>query len=140
MIRLKELKQEFPELITTSGNNYFIDGLGWYKQKDGFFGLETSTRDDQGHWHSCNFTELVNMVYTLHGNRDKYMSFMLNKACKVVKKWNKEDYDDIWSMSSEWNSLNPDNEIIVYEIGDDENKVIGFGIEDDTFYFGDDYF
>ena len=139
MIRLKELKQEFPELITTSGANYYIEGLGWYRQKTGFFGLETSTKDDQGHWHSCDFTELVNYMYQLHGNKEKYQSFMIDKAYKVIKEWNREDFDDIWSMSSEWNRNNPDDEIAVYELGDENGKVTGFGIEDETFYFEDEF-
>ena len=68
---LKELKKEFPELISTSGNNYRIDGLGWFKQKNTFFGLETYTKDWDGHWISTSFEELAKFMFQVYRSEEE---------------------------------------------------------------------
>lgn len=62
MTTLKELKKAFPKHISTSGCIYYIDGFGWYKQKNTYFGLETSVRDFDGNWSRINFNKLVEDV------------------------------------------------------------------------------
>lgn len=64
---LKELKKRYPELITTSGCLYYIDGLGWYKQRKTYFGLETSEKRMDDTWTRINFEELVKYIEQLHG-------------------------------------------------------------------------
>lgn len=64
---LRELKKLYPGKITTSGNNYYIDGLGWYKQKNTFFGLETSTKCNDGSWTRTSFDELVKYMKQIYG-------------------------------------------------------------------------
>lgn len=66
MTTLKELKKEFPELITTSGNTYYIDGLGWFKQRRDAFGLWTSTKDWDGSWTRTSFDGLVKYMYQIY--------------------------------------------------------------------------
>lgn len=58
MTTLKELKKEFPELVSTSGNNYLIDGLGWFKQRKTAFGVETYTKDFDDEWVRTSFSDI----------------------------------------------------------------------------------
>lgn len=64
---LKELKANYPGLITTSGNTYYIDGMGWYRQKKTIFGLETYTKHRDESWGSTSFEELVKYIKQIHG-------------------------------------------------------------------------
>lgn len=63
---LKELKREFPERITTSGNTYYIDGQGWYRQSKDAFGLWTWRKTSEGSWTSTSFEKLVEHMYQLY--------------------------------------------------------------------------
>lgn len=63
MNTLKELKKEFPDLITTSGNNYKIDGLGWFKQRKTIFGIETYTKDFDDTWIRTDFSEIEKFLF-----------------------------------------------------------------------------
>ena len=63
---LKELKKLYPGLITTSGNTYYIDGFGWYKQRNTFFGLETCEKGWDDTWHPVNFEKIVKEFENLH--------------------------------------------------------------------------
>ena len=64
---LKELKKLYPGLITTSGNNYLIDGLGWFKQRRTYFGLETYTKDYDDSWTRTSFEDLANWMKQIYG-------------------------------------------------------------------------
>lgn len=64
---LKELKKKYPGLVTTSGNTYHIDGLGWFYQKNTFFGLETYTKDWDDTWIRTSFEELANWMNQIYG-------------------------------------------------------------------------
>lgn len=66
MTTLKELKKEFKEAITTSGNNYYIDGLGWFKQRKTAFGLETYTKDQDDNWRRTSFKEIENYLNKIY--------------------------------------------------------------------------
>ena len=65
MTTLKELKQKYPEHIKTSGNLYYIDGMGWYRQQKSIFGIETLTHNWNNEWTSVSFDELVGYVEQL---------------------------------------------------------------------------
>lgn len=65
--RLIELKREYSEHITTSGNNYIIDGIGIYKQVNTFFGLETFEKVNDGSWTRTSFDELAKYVKQIYG-------------------------------------------------------------------------
>lgn len=66
MITLKQIKKEFPERVTTSGNNYYIDGMGWYKQKKTYFGLETSKKNTDGSWTGINIEKLYSYMKQIY--------------------------------------------------------------------------
>lgn len=63
---LKELKKEYPDLITTSGNNYYIDGLGWFKQRKTAFGVETYTKDYNDEWIRTDFNDLAGWLKRMY--------------------------------------------------------------------------
>jgi len=67
MNTLKELRKAYPQAITTSGNIYYIDGLGWYRQRNTPFGLETSYKDFNDNWSRTSFEKLVEEVEQWHG-------------------------------------------------------------------------
>ena len=134
MIYLKELAKEFPDLIKRSGAIYYIDGQGWYRQRSDAFGLWTSTRDDNNHWHSCSFDELVMTVYQLHGDIDKYRDYMFRKADDVIRHWTRDGENDLWNMAIEWNNHN-DTEIFMCETSDETGHITGFMIEDCPYYY-----
>ena len=69
MRTLKELKKLYPELISTSGNIYLIDGMGWYKQRNTAFGLETYCKDWEGNWTRVSFEDECDYFIQLHGKR-----------------------------------------------------------------------
>lgn len=63
---LRELKKEFPELITTKGNNYYIDGLGWFKQIKNIFGVNTYTKDIDDNWIRTDFKEIEKTLFSVY--------------------------------------------------------------------------
>ena len=69
MDTLKELKKAYPHVITTSGNNYYIDGLGWYKQRFTVFGIETYRKNFDNEWTATSFNKLVEEVEQFYGGK-----------------------------------------------------------------------
>lgn len=65
MKTLKELRQKYPEHIKTSGNLYYIDGMGWYRQQKSMFGIETFTKNWKDEWTGVSFDKLVEYVAQL---------------------------------------------------------------------------
>lgn len=64
---LKQLKTEFPNLVTTRGPIYDIQGMGRFRQHTDSFGTEVLEEDYEGHWHAINFEKLVKNIYNVHG-------------------------------------------------------------------------
>lgn len=59
MKTLKELKKALPDKVRTSGNNYYIEGFGWYKQRRTAFGMMTYCKLDDN-WGRISFDKLIN--------------------------------------------------------------------------------
>lgn len=71
-------------------------------------------------------------------SRTETINKMVKMANKYVHKkdssWTEEQ--KIWTICSDWNSEHyNDSEIFMCELGDDEGNVIGFMIEDDSWYY-----
>ena len=73
--------------------------------------------------------------------REETIKAMITKALAITgantDAWTREKEDEIWNMSSEWNSTHDGNEqIVVCEIYEEDGySGDGFSIEDDVFYY-----
>lgn len=81
----------------------------------------------------------------LQKEREQIIDKMHKKALAVIKNWTRDGEDEIWTMASDWNrnhliAINncEVGEIFVGEIGNEDDVVIGFMIEDAPYYYTED--
>ena len=68
--------------------------------------------------------------------REKVIKEMIRRANALLKNWNRELFDSIWTMCLDWNREHEDEEIFMCEYqSDDSEYVNGFMIEDDYWVF-----
>lgn len=68
--------------------------------------------------------------------RAEVIAEMIKRANSLLKAWDREIFDSIWSMCLDWNSEHEDEEIFMCEYqSDDSEYVNGFMIEDDYWVF-----
>ena len=61
---------------------------------------------------------------------------MIKRANSLLKAWDRDTFDSIWRMCSDWNGSHEDDEIFMCEYqSDDSEYVNGFMIEDDYWVF-----
>lgn len=70
--------------------------------------------------------------------RNTVIKTMVKKALKMYGgNYSKQCENDIWRICSDWNSVHPDEEILMCEFSNDAGRVDGFCIEDDYFLYSD---
>lgn len=81
----------------------------------------------------------------LRKEREQTINEMRKKALAVIKNWTRDGEDEIWTMANDWNrnhliAINncEVGEIFVCEIGNEDYVVIGFMIEDESYYYTED--
>ena len=68
--------------------------------------------------------------------REKVIMEMIRRANSLLKSWNRDLFDSIWTMCLDWNREHEDDEIFMCEYqSDDSEYVNGFMIEDDYWVF-----
>lgn len=68
--------------------------------------------------------------------REKVIMEMIRRANSLLKSWNRDLFDSIWTMCIDWNREHEDDEIFMCEYqSDDSEYVNGFVIEDDYWVF-----
>ena len=80
-----------------------------------------------------NFWEQDESVDRWSEKRERFLSGCYDMAYEIIKE-NKVE-SELFSLVSDWNMKYPNAEIAMYEKADENDNVIGFGLEDDSFYW-----
>lgn len=67
--------------------------------------------------------------------RDEMIRTLVNIANRLVKNYSWDLNSKMWDLCCDWNAEHDDAEIFMSEVSDDDDNVIGFMIEDDTWYW-----
>ncbi len=65
--------------------------------------------------------------------RAKVMSKLYKMAMALTKKFDRDEYDKMWTLCCDWNSAHEDEEIFMCEDYDEDDR-FRFFVEDDYFY------
>lgn len=123
---LKDLKKMYPDLVKTSGATYYIEGLGWYKERTDAFGTTLYNKDWNDEWTRTTFDTLMKEGAHLFKEQDKKdTSDDLRKSIekdiksKMESYWKNSEYKDSFVKSDVEDTMERVDRMLNYMKGKD---------------------